>query len=254
MHRLHALLCTLLLCAATGPALADDERDVRAADARYWQAFNQCDLDAMQGLFTDDVEFYHDKTGLTASKAAVIDSFRKGPCNSPALHLRREAVAGSERFHPLAGGFALLSGTHRFHVRTDGQPERLDGQAEYTNLWQSVDGQWRMRRVFSYAHEPAPYVPPTTRVTLPAAALAAFAGTYRGKTVGDIRVDAVEGGLRLASGEMRLELRAESPRRFFALERDLRFEFAPATGGDLRAPALTVSEGGKVVATAARVD
>lgn len=242
------LAAALLLIAS--PAYADDEQEVRSADASYWQAFNACDMQAMSGLLTEDVEFYHDKTGLTSTKGAVLDSLRKGPCANPAMHLRREAVAGSLRFHPLAGGYALLSGTHRFYVRDNGKPERLDGQAEFTNLWQSVDGHWRMRRIFSYAHGPVPYAPPATHLTLPASALAAFAGRYRGTNVGDIIV-AVEGdGLKLTAGKLVVSLRAETPTRFFALERDLRFEFSAAADK----PALSVYENGKVVETAAKVE
>ena len=58
---------TILLLAAS-PALASDERAVRDADARYWRMFNACDLPAMDELFTDDVEFYHDRTGLTSPR------------------------------------------------------------------------------------------------------------------------------------------------------------------------------------------
>jgi ketosteroid isomerase-like protein len=246
------MLAMLLLLAAS-PALASDEQAVRDADARYWQAFNACDLPAMEGLFTDDVEFYHDKTGLTSSKAAVIDSLRKGPCADPRMRLRREQVEGSLRFHPLAGGYALLSGMHRFYVRETGKPEHLDGQAEFTNLWRSVDGHWRMRRVFSYAHGPVPYVPPTAHLALPDTALAAFAGRYRGDHVGEITV-AVDGdGLELVAGALVVHLRAESPTRFFALEKDLRFEFV-ADAGKRHVPALTVYENGVVAETAARAE
>lgn len=247
--RRRRLLPLVLWCMAFAAVAADDEQAVRAADARYWQAYNACDLPTMGELLTDDVEFYHDKTGLTASKSAVLASLRKGPCGDPASHLRREAVDAGIRFHPLAGGFALLSGTHRFHLRQDGGPERLDGQAEFTNLWQSVDGRWRMRRILSYAHGPVPYTPPATHITLAPAVLAAYAGTYRGKNVGDIRV-AVEGDhLRLTAGSLAVTLHAESQTRFFALERDLRFEFAlPAGTGGART--LTVYENGAAVETA----
>ncbi|MCL1634283.1 DUF4440 domain-containing protein [Luteimonas sp. SX5] len=243
------LLPLMLSCLAFAAAAADDEQAVRAADARYWQAYNACDIRTMGSLLTDDVEFYHDKTGLTATKAAVLDSLRKGPCAGPDMRLRREAVGDSIRFHPLAGGFALLSGAHRFYVRRDGQPERLDGQAEFTNVWQSIDGQWRMRRILSYAHGPVPYVPPATHVVLPPALLARYAGDYRGKSVGDIVV-AVEGDhLRLTAGPLAVTLRAESQTRFFALERDLRFEFvAPSEAGGIRT--LTVYEKGAAVETA----
>lgn len=243
-------LVPFLLVGLSGAAAADndDAAAVRAADARYWRAYNACDMRAMGELLTDDVEFYHDKTGLTASKPAVLQSLRNGPCADPAMHLRREAVADSLRFHPLAGGFALLSGMHRFYVQRDGTPERLDGQAEFTTLWQALDGRWRMRRIYSYAHGAVAYVPPATSLTLAPAVLAGYAGTYRGKNVGDIRV-AVDGDhLKLTAGTLVVTLRAESPTRFFAEERDLRFVFAPATDASVRQ--LSVYENGAIVETA----
>lgn len=244
----HLGLCVLLCLSGAAAAADDDAAAVRAADARYWQAYNACDMRAMGELLTDDVEFYHDKTGLTASRPAVLQSLRNGPCADPTMHLRREAVADSLQFHPLAGGFALLSGTHRFYVRRDGTPEHLDGQAEFTNLWQAVDGHWRMRRIYSYAHAAVAYVPPPTRLTLAPDVLAGYAGTYRGNKVGDIRV-AVEGDhLKLTAGTLVVTLRAESPTRFFAEERDLRFVFAPATDANLRQ--LSVYENGAIVETA----
>ncbi|MDR6672239.1 DUF4440 domain-containing protein [Xanthomonas sp. 1678] len=243
----HLALCALLGLSGAAAA-ADDEAAVRAADARYWQAYNACDMRTMGELLTDDVEFYHDKTGLTASKAAVLRSLRDGPCADPAMHLRRDAAAGDVQFHPLAGGFALLAGTHRFHLQRNGEPERLDGQAEFTNLWQSVDGHWRMRRIYSYAHAAAAYVPPTTQLRLAPEVLAGYAGDYRGARVGDIRV-AVEGDhLKLSAGALVVTLHAESPTRFFAMERDLRFVFAPAADTGTRR--LTVYENGAVVETA----
>jgi ketosteroid isomerase-like protein len=248
-----ALLLPFLVIAFAAAAASDDETAVRAADARYWQAYNACDFAAMGELLTDDVEFYHDRTGLTAGKAAVLDSLRKGPCANPAMTLRREAVDGSLRFHPLAGGFALLSGTHRFLVTDAGQPERLDGQAEFTNLWQSVDGHWRMRRIFSYAHGPAPYVPPAAHVVLPPETLAAYAGHYVGSRIPDIVVAVQGDGLELTAGDLVLTLRAATTTRFFALERDLQFEFATAPGQS-GARTLTVHEHGAIAETATRKD
>lgn len=245
------LLSAFTTAAATPATAGSDEQAVRAADARYWQAYNACDMAAMGELLTDDVEFYHDRTGLTAGRPAVLDSLRNGPCASPrTMTLRREAIENSIRFHPLAGGFALLSGAHSFYVTDAGKPERLDGQAEFVIVWQSVDGHWRMRRILSYAHGPVAYIPLATHLTLSPATLAAFAGHYAGNHVGDIVV-AVDGdGLKLTAGSFVATLRAETPTRFFAPERDLRFEFAPADDGN--SPALDVYENGALTETATR--
>ncbi|HJU26802.1 MAG TPA: DUF4440 domain-containing protein, partial [Rhodanobacteraceae bacterium] len=119
-----------------------------------------------------------------------------------------------------------------------------------TIVWQSVDGHWQMRRILSYSHGPAPYMPPASHLHLTPAALAAFAGHYRGEHA-DIMVDTEADGLMLTASPMTVHLRAASPTRFFALERDLQFEFAPARNGDSQT--LEVYEGGKKVETAERV-
>lgn len=250
-------LALLSACLFTlGPvqlARADDAAAVREADARFWRAYNACDLATMGRLLTDDVEFYHDRTGLTASRAAVVESLRKGPCGEPGMHLRREAVADSVEFHPLAGGYAILSGRHRFYVQRGGEPERLDGEAEFTDLFKSGADGWRMHRILSYDHGPPPYAPPASHVSLPAQTLARLGGRYRGEHVGEIVVTAEPDGLRLVAGTMALHLRAQAPDTFFALERDLRFRFGDA-GDDARPRRLTVIEHGAAVETARRVE
>ncbi|MEE7560881.1 DUF4440 domain-containing protein [Xanthomonas sp. Kuri4-2] len=240
----------LLAHAAHARAASSDEAQVRAADTRFWQAYNACDLVRIGPLLTPDVEFYHDKGGLTASRDAVVTSLRRGPCGDPHMHLRREATAGSLAFHPLAGGYALLSGTHRFYVQDGRTPERLDGQARFTTLWKLDAGTWRLHRVLSYDHGPVAYVPPPVALTLPAATLATYAGRYRSPLIGDIVV-AVDGDhLALTAGDFVATLHPETRTRFFALERDLRFEFEGDAGR--AATGLVVYENGVVSERAPR--
>lgn len=243
---------TLMAFAAIGAPAPDDESQVRAADARFWQAYNACDMETMGDLLTADVEFYHDKTGLTVSRQAVVESLRKGPCADPGMRLRREAVDGSLQFHPLQGGHAVLSGRHRFYAQEAGKPEHLDGQAEFTTVWQSDDGRWRMHRVLSYDHGPAPYTPPPRTLTLSSAALAAYAGRYRSPRIGDILVTVDGHHLKLTAGNFVATLYPESPTRFFAMERDLRFDFELGEKG--KPGALVVYENGAVTERAQRAE
>jgi hypothetical protein len=64
-----------------------------------------------------------------------------------------------------------------------------------------------------------------------------------------VRLD--QGVLVLSSGTMRVTLSAESPGHFFALERDLAFDFAGAEAE--RASGIEVRENGAVVVRGARI-
>lgn len=150
-----AAALAILVCLPFTPAshsAETAEQAVTQADASFWRAYNACDMEEMGELLTDDVEFYHDVTGLTVSRSGVVESLRKGPCGDRTSRLRRELVDGTLVFHPLAGGYALLSGQHRFYVNQPGKQEHVAGQAEFTTVYKLDGGHWRMHRILSYAH------------------------------------------------------------------------------------------------------
>lgn len=142
-----------LAAPVTGDSAPDD--GLLAADAAFWQAFNRCDADAMGKWLAPDVEFYHDKTGLTQGRKALVLSLMKGPCGTPGLHVRREVVADSVAVDPVPGHGAVMTGVHRFYAKQGDAPERLDGDARFAVVWHKVGTRWEMRRVLSYAHRPA---------------------------------------------------------------------------------------------------
>jgi ketosteroid isomerase-like protein len=227
---------------------ASDEAAVRDADAAFWRAFNACDAAAMSAFFSEDVEFYHDITGLTRSRDAVTRSMMTGPCKSSALRMRRELVAASVRYNPVPGYGAILAGTHLFYAREGDAPEKPVTQARFLAVWRHQAGQWQMARIVSYDHQPVAYAPPSQGIAVPVAKLQTYVGRYR--TGSDDIVVTLEGGvLTLHSGGLRVTLAASAADRFFAIERDLRFTFAktPTTRE------VKVEENGKIVATGIRV-
>ena len=165
MSAIRPFLLTMILVAAALPAVAADiaSPDVSAAvlqrDALFWKAYNACDVAAMAGFFTEDVEFYHDRGGPTIGHPAFVAALREGLCGNPDSTLRREAVDGTVHVFPLKKNDvvygAILSGEHVFYVRQKGKPEFLDGRAKFTHLWMLEDGAWKMSRVLSYDHGPA---------------------------------------------------------------------------------------------------
>ncbi|WDS34818.1 nuclear transport factor 2 family protein [Pseudoxanthomonas sp.] len=238
---------------AAPPATAPDElAAVRQADAAFWEAYNRCDLAAMGALLTPDVEFWHDKTGLTSTRAAVVQSLAAGPCGTPGMHLRREAVAGSVQVYPLADAGALITGQHRFLVTRLPQPERLDGSARFSSVWtRGPDMQWRMHRIMSFDHQAAPYRATDPVLSLDAGQLQRLVGRYDTRAAGLARITVEGTHLLLTAGDFHLPLYAASPRRFFARERDLQVVFDGV--GDAPPTHLEIVEAGVVSERAPRV-
>jgi hypothetical protein len=139
-------------------APADDAADVRARDDAFWQAYNRCDVAAFRGFFTGDVEFYHDRGGVTTGLDALDAALKKNLCGGD-TRLRREPIAETIRISILRDGErvygAIVSGEHVFYVTQPGKPEFLDGRARFANLWRLADGTWKMSRILSYDHGPA---------------------------------------------------------------------------------------------------
>jgi ketosteroid isomerase-like protein len=251
MPRLFRVAATGALLAIASPAFAaapEEERasvraQVEAADTAFWTAFNRCDAGAMTPEFTDDVEFYHDKTGLTVGRPAVVRSMIEGPCGDPShIRLRREAVAASPRFDLLAGDFAMLTGEHRFLSSRDGGDFRHDGIARYIELWRKTAAGWQMRRVISYDHRAD--LPELRPVQIPSTTLARLTGIYRGDPHGPMTVTIAGNRLKVASGKAVFDLVPLGDGLFGVADRWLTFAFDHGR--------LVVREEGKIVATGRR--
>jgi hypothetical protein len=102
-------------------------------DAAFWAAYNKCDHAAFGAMFTDDVEFYHDKGGVVTGHENFMLALKNGLCGNPDSRLRREAVKGTVDVFPLSDKNAIygavISGEHVFYVNQKGKPEFLDGHA-----------------------------------------------------------------------------------------------------------------------------
>jgi len=138
----------------TVPALdaikSDQEltKAVEALDTQLFDAYNNCNLDKLGTMVADDLEFYHDKTGLAVGKQVFLDAIKNNIC----AKVQRKLVAGSLEVYPLKGYGAVEIGVHRFYH--PGDPSNV-GEAKFVQLWQYKDGAWKVARVISYDHEAA---------------------------------------------------------------------------------------------------
>ncbi|MGF6929167.1 hypothetical protein QFZ48_004667 [Chitinophaga sp. W2I13] len=199
-------------------------------DSLFWQAYNNCDISKMMEYFSEDIEFYHDKGGITLGIPAMAQSFEKGVCsNKEQFTLRREVVDSSIKVFPLKKDGviygAILTGAHLFYIHNKGKKEYADGLAKFTHLWLLKNGSWKMTRVLSYDHGPAPYVNKRKALTLPADVLGSYAGKYKGPQTTSMEIKPENGLLIMLIGGKKFLLYAEKENLFFSKERDLTFEF-----------------------------
>lgn len=233
---------------------SDDElrRLIIHHDSLFWLAYNNCDTAAMRSHLADDLEFYHDKGGLTEGGDELIKGTKQGICRTPDFYLRREAVPGTVHVDPVPGHGAIIYGEHLFYINEKGKEEYLDGQANFVHVWTLTDGGWKMTRVLSFSHRPPERGIVKKQVAVADGLLTQYAGTYISPAFGEVVVTKHKQGLTLKAGDFEATLYPESDNTFFVKERDLQFRFMSADSGKVEK--IEVIESGKLVDQAKRKD
>jgi Domain of unknown function (DUF4440) len=124
---------------------------VSALDTEVFAAFNTCDaagqLQRHAQFFSEAVEFYHDKGGVTWTRSEMLTNTEKYVCGN----FRRELIPGSLRVYPIKDFGAIAQGAHRFCQFKSGTCE---GAAEFLIVWQQQGTKWSITRVLSFGHRP----------------------------------------------------------------------------------------------------
>ena len=151
---------SLLMTLGYAQSQKDSElfKKLKANDSILFEiSFNKCELSVLDNLLAEDLEFYHDKGGITNSKDAFIKVMNNGICkeNNP-YKSRRELIKGSLEVFPLYENNvlygALQKGEHRFFEMHKGK-EAPGSFAKFTHLWLKEGDQWILKRVISYDHK-----------------------------------------------------------------------------------------------------
>ncbi|WP_419870206.1 nuclear transport factor 2 family protein [Chryseobacterium sp. CT-SW4] len=116
--------------------------------------YNKCDLSHYDSIISNDLEFYHDKGGITNGKEAFIASIKNNICGAP-NKIKRELVPNTMKVYPLYDHKVLYAfiqeGEHEFFEYFK-EKWNKGSSAKFTILWILEDGQWKMKRVLSYDH------------------------------------------------------------------------------------------------------
>lgn len=159
------LLSILALAAAAQTAVQippqpELKQTIAARDAELFDlAFEGCDAARLRTMVTDDLEFYHDKGGLTYRSGDEMAAEHGKRCEERkkpgAWRSRRELVPATLHVDPVPGHGAIETGEHLFYERQGDGPEKLVGRAKFAHVWRLEGTTWKIARVLSYAHGPA---------------------------------------------------------------------------------------------------
>jgi hypothetical protein len=122
-------------------------KEIAHMDSVVFDAFNTRNVDKFKTLFTEDLEFYHDKGGLTNYEHTI--NFLKTTAETN-NQLKRELVKGSLEVYPIPGYGAMQIGEHTFCHLENGKQDC--GTFKFVHIWQKKNGEWKISRVVSYGH------------------------------------------------------------------------------------------------------
>ncbi len=239
---------------AFGQSNADQENQkvtstILHLDSLFWDTYNFCHTENTGQYLTDDVEFYHDKGGITNGKDALIESIKKNICGNPDQKVRREPVPGTVKVFPLRNGpavyGAIISGDHYFYVTEPNKPEVKTGLAKFSQLWILKDDQWKMSVILSYDHGPAPYVNTRKEIKLSPTEMKAYAGNFKSDKFGAFNFKINGSRLLMDGSGFQATLYPQGDSIFFLKDRDLQFEFVRDEKGQVNK--IIVHENGQIV-------
>lgn len=112
-------------------------------DATWEDAYNNCKLEVMEELISEDLEFYHDQGGLLTSKSKLNEALKNNICGK----VKRVLKQGSIEVYAIKGYGAVEMGLHGFmNINQQGSP---DHYAKFIHLWKRENNKWRITRVIS---------------------------------------------------------------------------------------------------------
>lgn len=120
-------------------------KTIKAEDARLFAAYNHCDLATLGDMVSDDLEFYHDQTGLSVGKAPFLKAIKENICGK----VQRKLLLDTLEVYPIKDYGAVELGIHCF---THPHDRSNLGDARFLTLWQDKDGTWKVTRVISFEH------------------------------------------------------------------------------------------------------
>ncbi|MEP7128947.1 MAG: nuclear transport factor 2 family protein, partial [Chitinophagales bacterium] len=121
--------------------------EIAFMDSVLFEAYNTQNMENLKTFFDEDLEFYHDKGGLTLYDQNM-ENFKEGFAKG--FKVQRKLVKGSLEVYPIKDYGAMEIGAHEFCHEEDGAMDC--GTFKFLMIWQKKNGEWKITRVASYGH------------------------------------------------------------------------------------------------------
>lgn len=112
-------------------------------DRKFFNAYNNCDLETQASIYSDNIEFFHDKGGLMTSKEQILEGTKNNICGK----VTRELIEGSVEVYPINDYGAVQIGYHKFF--NNQEPDAASIPSKFIAMWQNDNGNWKMTKVIS---------------------------------------------------------------------------------------------------------
>lgn len=112
-------------------------------DAKYFNAYNTCDMQTQADLYDENIEFFHDKGGLATDKKELLKALKENICNK----VTRTLIKGSIEVYPIKDYGAIEIGYHKFFNKEE--PNAKSIPSKFIVVWKKNKNDWKITKVIS---------------------------------------------------------------------------------------------------------
>jgi hypothetical protein len=116
---------------------------IDSMDKVFFDAYNACDIEKQASIFSDSIEFFHDKAGLINSKSAILKATKENICGK----VTRYIIPGSIEVYPINNYGAVEIGFHRFY--NNKEPNAESKPSKFIIIWKNENENWKITKVVS---------------------------------------------------------------------------------------------------------
>lgn len=128
-------------------------RHMEALETAMSEAFNRCDIEALEAFYDPALEFYHDGAGVTWTRDQFLRNVRKNACK----RFQRHMVPGTLEVWPLGSFGAVYTGSYQAcAIVSGGGSGKCQVQGRVLMIVQNKEERWTITRVVSYDHKDLP--------------------------------------------------------------------------------------------------